>query len=75
MNSTRLVLSPIAAKAVTIKNTNGTDTAVTTGGIYIESGVNANVTLDGVNIQRTGNDLFAFKIADNIIQGNYFKVK
>lgn len=59
------VLTILSEKAVPIHNTNGTDTAVTDR-IYVADGVNANVTLAGVNIEQTNNSA-AFEIAVNSI--------
>ncbi len=58
------VLTILSDKAITIQNAN--QSKATNAGIYIESGVNANITLAGVNIDRSNvNGGAALKIADN----------
>jgi flagellin-like hook-associated protein FlgL len=55
------VLTVLTGAAISIQNTD--PSVVTQNQIYVEDGVNANITLAGVNIDHT--DSWAVKIADN----------
>lgn len=56
-------LTILTDTAITIQNTN--PSAATSNQIYVNSGVNANITLAGVNIVETARSTTAFEIAAN----------
>ncbi len=58
-----ITLTILSDKGITIKNVDPTQPC--SNDIYIESGVSANITFAGINIQRGLNELSAVEIAEN----------